>query len=136
MSAVGERTYGSVPAVFGEDVSSFQAEDLAIGWRSGQSLSLGDNALDVTVGPGEVQLGHGFLLYDGAAEGGSRGGFWTNARKAFQFAAIGRVKAGRHPLRGSISTRTSFPETTRAAVCGARTTSSVLPRTRQSARRT
>jgi hypothetical protein len=38
VSAVGERTYGSVPAEFGEDVSSFQAEDLFIGWRSGKSL--------------------------------------------------------------------------------------------------
>ena len=43
-----------------------------------------------------VQLGHGFLLWDGAAEGGSRGGYWTNARKAFEFAAIGRVKPGSH----------------------------------------
>ena len=35
ISGVGERTYGSVPAAFGEDVSSFQVEDLSIGWRSG-----------------------------------------------------------------------------------------------------
>jgi len=110
VSAVGERTYGSVPAVFGEDVSSFQAEDLAIGWRSGQSLSLGDNALDVTVGRAKYQLGHGFLLYDGAAEGGSRGGFWTNARKAFQFAAIGRVKAGRHLVEGFYLDKDELPE--------------------------
>ena len=38
-SAVGERTYGSVPAAFGTDVSSFQVEDLSIGWRSGTSLT-------------------------------------------------------------------------------------------------
>src|SRR5262245_14593778 len=38
VSAVGERTYGSVPALVGEDVSSFGAEDLAIGWRSGTSI--------------------------------------------------------------------------------------------------
>ena len=35
LSAVGERTYGSVPAEFGQDVSSFGPEDLYIGWRSG-----------------------------------------------------------------------------------------------------
>ncbi len=29
-------------------------------------------------------------------EGGSRGGYWTNARKAFQFATIARVKPGPH----------------------------------------
>jgi hypothetical protein len=96
VSAVGERTYGSVPAAFGEDVSSFGPEDLYIGWRSGKSLSIGENAVDFSVGREPYQLGHGFLLFDGAAEGGSRGGYWTNARKAFEFAAIGRVNPGRH----------------------------------------
>ena len=96
VSAVGERTYGSVPAAFGEDVSSFGPEDLYIGWRSGKSLSIGENAVDFSVGREQYQLGHGFLLYDGAAEGGSRGGYWTNARKAFEFAAVGRVNPGRH----------------------------------------
>ena len=50
VSAVGERTYGSVPEAFGEDVSSFGPEDLSIGWRSGKSLAIGENALDFTVG--------------------------------------------------------------------------------------
>ncbi len=94
LSAVGERTYGSVPDAFGQDVSSFGPEDLYIGWRSGKALTIGENALDFTIGRSQYQLGHGFLLYDGAAEGGSRGGYWTNARKAFEFAAIGRLKPG------------------------------------------
>jgi hypothetical protein len=98
ISGVGERTYGSVPEVFGQDVSSFQAEDLAIGWRSGKSLGIGETALDFTVGRAQYRLGHGFLLWDGAAEGGSRGGYWTNARKAFQFAAIGRFRPGPHTI--------------------------------------
>src|SRR6185503_3223108 len=34
VSVVGERTYGSVPAAFGSDVSSFGPEDLSVGWRS------------------------------------------------------------------------------------------------------
>ncbi len=93
LSAVGERTYGSAPEVAGEDFSSFQVEDLAIGWRSGSMLErLGENALDFTVGRAPYTIGHGLLLWDGAAEGGSRGGYWTNARKAFQFAAIGRFQ--------------------------------------------
>jgi Alginate export len=97
VSAVGERTYGSVPAAFGQDVSSFQAEDLFIGWRSSKSLDrFGENAVDFTVGRTQYRLGHGFLLWDGGAEGGSRGGYWTNARKAFQFAAIGRFKPAPH----------------------------------------
>jgi hypothetical protein len=100
VSAVGERTYGSVPAAFGADVSSFGPEDLFVGWRSGKSLAIGENALDFTVGRSQYQLGHGFLLYDGAAEGGSRGGYWTNARKAFELAAIGRFAPGRHTVEG------------------------------------
>jgi hypothetical protein len=35
-------------------------------------------------------------LWDGTAEGGSRGGYWTNARKAFELAAIARVNPGAH----------------------------------------
>jgi hypothetical protein len=100
ISAVGERTYGSVPAAVGQDVSSFGPEDLYIGWRSGQSLSVGENALDVSVGRSQYRLGHGFLIFDGAAEGGSRGGYWTNARKAFEFAAIGRFQPGVHKVEG------------------------------------
>jgi Alginate export len=98
LSAVGERTYGSVPAAFGEDVSSFGPEDLYVGWRSGKSLAIGENALDFVIGRSQYRLGHGFLLFDGAAEGGSRGGYWTNARKAFELAAIGRFKPGAHTV--------------------------------------
>jgi Alginate export len=110
ISGVGERTYGSVPAQFGQDVSSFQAEDLHIGWRSGKALSIGENALDFTVGRAQYRLGHGFLLWDGAAEGGSRGGFWTNARKAFEFAAIGRFKPGPHTIETFYLDKDELPE--------------------------
>jgi hypothetical protein len=98
VSVVGERTYGSVPAAFGQDVSSFGPEDLYIGWRSGKSMTIGENALDFSIGRSQYRLGHGFLLYDGAAEGGTRGGYWTNARKAFEFATIGRFKPGAHTV--------------------------------------
>jgi hypothetical protein len=98
LSVVGERTYGSVPNQFGDDVSSFGPEDLSIGWRSGKSLSAGENALDFVVGRTAYRIGHGFLVGDGAAEGGSRGGYWSNARKAFELAAIARFKPGRHTL--------------------------------------
>jgi hypothetical protein len=100
LSAVGERTYGSVPEAFGQDISSLYPEDLSIGWRSGESLAIGENAVDFTVGRTRYRLGHGLLIYDGAAEGGSRGGYWTNARQAFQLGAIGRFKPGRHTVEG------------------------------------
>jgi hypothetical protein len=98
VSVVGERTYGSAPELYGPDVSSFSPEDASIGWRSGKSIGSSENLIDVSLGRVPYQLGHGFLLWDGAAEGGSRGGYWTNARKAFAFAAIGRVKPGPHKI--------------------------------------
>lgn len=110
VSAVGERTYGSVPEAFGQDVSSFGPEDLYIGWRSGTSLTIGDNALDFTLGRSQYQIGHGFLLHDGAAEGGTRGGYWTNARKAFEFAAIGRFKPGPHTVEMFYLDKDELPE--------------------------
>ena len=98
ISVVGERTYGSVPDAFGQDVSSFGPEDMYVGWKSGTSAAGAESTLDFTVGRAQYQLGHGFLLYDGAAEGGSRGGYWTNARKAFEFAAIGKFQPGPHKV--------------------------------------
>jgi hypothetical protein len=111
VSGVGERTYGATPPAFGQDISSFQVEDLSIGWRSGNVFnSLGENAFDVTVGRAQYRLGHGMLLWDGAAEGGSRGGYWTNARKAFQFAAIGRFHPGPHTLEVFYLDKDDLPE--------------------------
>src|SRR5262249_15503328 len=111
VSGVGERTYGAAPSVAGEDASSFKPEDLHVGWRSGKALGdLGDDALELTVGRAQYQLGHGFLLWDGAAEGGNRGGYWSNARKAFEFAAIGRFKPGHHTLEAFYLDKDDLPE--------------------------
>jgi hypothetical protein len=109
-SAVGERTYGAQPTVLGGDASSFQVEDLAFGWRSGKSVGSGENLMDFTVGRAPYTLGHGLLLWDGAAEGGSRGGYWSNARKAFQFAAIGRLHPGNHKVEGFYLDRDELTE--------------------------
>lgn len=110
VSVVGERTYGSVPELFGSDVSSFGPEDALIGWRSGQSIGSSENLLDFSVGRSPYKIGHGFLLWDGAAEGGTRGGYWTNARKAFEFAAIGRVKPGPHTAELFYLDKDDLPE--------------------------
>ena len=129
-------TYGAAPSLVGEDASSFGVEDLYVGWRSGNLFDLGENVLDFTLGRAQYPLGHGLLLWDGAAEGGSRGGYWTNARKAFEFAAIGRFRPGNHTVEGSISTRTTCRRPIPAASSGASTTSTRSARTRRSARPT
>ena len=111
LSAVGERTYANAPLRVGLDNSSFLPEDLAIGWRSGKVFdSLGENALDVIVGRVPYTIGHGMLLWDGAAEGGSRGGYWSNARKAFEFGAIARFKPGPHTLETFYLAKDDLPE--------------------------
>lgn len=111
ISAVGERTFGSVPSAFGEDVSSFGPEDLYFGWRSGKALTIGDNAVDLSIGRNQYQLGHGMLVYDGASEGGTRGGYWTNARKAFELAAVARFRpAGPHAIEMFYLDKDELPE--------------------------
>jgi hypothetical protein len=110
ISGVGERTYNAPPPLVGGEASSFDVEDLYLGWRSGDMLGLGENALDFVVGRTQYKLGHGMLIYDGGSEGGSRGGFWSGARKAFEFAAIGRVKAGPTTIEAFYLDRDELPE--------------------------
>lgn len=111
LSAVGERTYATPPPLVGKDESSFLPEDAYVGWRSGKAFeTLGENALDFSVGRAPFTLGHGFLLWDGAAEGGSRGGYWSNARKAFAIAAIARFKPGHHTFESFYLKKDDLPE--------------------------
>jgi|tagenome__1003787_1003787.scaffolds.fasta_scaffold20879690_1 hypothetical protein len=110
VSAVGERTYGAPPTLVGESASSFKQEDLYMGWRSGSALGKSENLLDFTVGRAPYTIGHGFLLWDGTGEGGSRGGFWSNGRKAWRLASVGRFKPGHHTLEGFYLVRDDVPE--------------------------
>ena len=110
LSAVGERTYAAPPPLVGDEASSFKVEDLHLGWRSGTALGISENAVDVTVGRAQYKLGHGFILWDGGGEGGSRGGFWSNARKAWEFAAVGRFKPKNHTFEGFYLDRDEVPE--------------------------
>jgi hypothetical protein len=110
LSFVGERTYGAAPSLVGEDASSFKAEDLSLDWKSGKTVGGGEDSLEFTVGRSQYKLGHGLLLWDGAAEGGNRGGYWTNARKAFEFAALGRFKPGHHTFEAFYLDKDDLPE--------------------------
>ena len=76
-------------------------EDLYVGWSSGDLFpALGKDAIDLSFGSQKYQVGSGFLFWDGASDGGSRGGFWLGMRKAFQLAAIARLKTG--PFMGEL----------------------------------
>jgi len=110
LTGVGERTYNAPPPIVGGEASSFDLEDAYIGWRSGTSLGLGENALDFKAGRTQYQIGHGMLIWDGASEGGSRGGFWSGARKAYDFAVVGSVNAGRTKIEGFYLDRDELPE--------------------------
>ena len=110
ISGVGERTYAAPPPLVGSEASSYQVEDLYIGWRSGDALKVGENALDFTVGRTQYKIGTGFLLWDGGGEGGSRGGYWSGARKAWQFATVARFKPNRHTFEGFYLDRDEVPE--------------------------
>jgi hypothetical protein len=108
VSAVGERTFSSPPPLVGTEAASFGPEELYVGWRSGASLGSSENLLDFTVGRAVYTIGHGLLLWDGAPEGGSRGGFWSNARKAWAFAGIARVHPKIHSFEAFYLDRNEF----------------------------
>jgi hypothetical protein len=105
VSGVGERTFGAAPPLVGGDASSFGVEDLYIGWRSAEA-----HGFELTVGRAQYKLGHGMLLYDGVSEGGSRGGYWTNARKAFELAGIARYTPGNSTIEAFYLDRDELPE--------------------------
>jgi hypothetical protein len=110
ITGVGERTWNAPPPLVGGEASSFGVEDAYVGWRSGTSLGLGENAVDFVIGRTQYKQGHGMLIWDGGSEGGSRGGFWTNARKTYEFAAVGKVKAGPTTIEGFYLDRDELPE--------------------------
>ena len=109
-SVVGERTFGAPPSIVGEDASSFQVEDAYVGWRSGKTFSMGEDVLDLRAGRSQYRIGQGFLLWDGGGEGGSRGGYWSNARKAWEFAGLARFKPKNHTLEAFYLDRDEVPE--------------------------
>jgi hypothetical protein len=109
-SAVGVRTFSAPPTLVGDDASSFDIEDAYLGWRSGDSLGGTDDLLQITLGRAPYHLGHGMLIWDGAGDGGSRGGFWSGARQAWESSAVGRLQSGAHALEIFYLDRDELPE--------------------------
>ena len=110
ISAAGERTYAAPPPLVGSEASSFMIEDLYIGWRSGTAIGAGEDALELKFGRAPYTLGHGMLLWDGGGEGSSRGGYWSNIRKAWALAGVARWHAKSNTLEGFYLDRNEVPE--------------------------
>jgi hypothetical protein len=111
LSAVGERTYNAPPPLVGGSPQLFGVDDLYIGWRSVHGLpELSESALDFAIGRTQYKLSHGIISCDGSAEGDSPSGYWTNARKASAFAAIGRVKPADNTLEVFYLREDELPE--------------------------
>jgi hypothetical protein len=110
LSVVGEGTYSAPPPIVGGEAQSFGLEDAYIKWNSGTSLDIGENALSFTAGRASYTIGHGMVIWDGAAEGGSYGGFWSNARKAWAFAGLATFAPAHNNLTGFYLDRAELPE--------------------------
>jgi hypothetical protein len=72
------------------------------GWRSGGLFgdSLGEDALDLSYGRQEFQVGDGFLILDGNLDQFGKGAYWLAPRRSFRQAGLVRVKAA--PLQGDL----------------------------------
>jgi hypothetical protein len=110
LSVVGEGTYSAPPPIVGEQAQSFGLEDAYVGWQSGSLLSMNENLLQFRVGRSPYTVGHGMLVWDGAAEGGSFGGFWSNARKAWRFAGLATFAPKNNTLSLFYLERAELPE--------------------------
>ena len=87
------RTDEDASEIAGGGAHSSGFEDLYLGWQIGEQES---GQFEVAGGRYPYQIGHGFLLSDGYADGGSRGGFWSNARTAWAPAGGARFHFGGH----------------------------------------
>jgi len=102
ISAVAALTRGDgeaslVSATYGNP-EKIALEDAYIGWKSGTLLpSLGDDALDFSVGRQSFRIADGFLLADGTADLGNRAAYWSFPRSAFEQTAIARINTA--PVR-------------------------------------
>jgi hypothetical protein len=101
-SAVGSLTVGDGDAggfTDGGD-KKLSLEALYGGWRSGALLaeSLGEDALDLSAGRQNFQVGDGFLIWDGNFDNRGDGAYWLGPRTAFELAGLARVNTS--PLGG------------------------------------
>lgn len=71
----------------------FDVDNLFLGWTSGSLFpSLGDNAIDITVGRQPFMIGDGFIIGDGTFDTGRMGAYWLGPRRGWGLSsAVARV---------------------------------------------
>ena len=84
----------------GDDDSGL--ERLFAGWNSAKLLadSLGEDALDLSYGQQDFQVGDGFLIYDGSVDQFRKGAYWLAPRNAFERAGLFKINT--QPVRGDL----------------------------------
>lgn len=87
VSAIGALTRGDSDAsggTFGRPEKT-ELEHLYVGWASGESWpSLGQDALSISVGAQDFEIGDGFLVSDGRGDGGDEGALYLGPRNTFR----------------------------------------------------
>lgn len=87
ISSVASRTLG-IDAYDTGNSGRITLEEGYLGLRSGET---GGRSFDFSIGPREFKAGTGMLLANGGANGFERGALKLGPRKAWEFAALGRV---------------------------------------------
>lgn len=84
------------------DEEDVDLEYLFAGWRSGALLadSLGEDAIDVSFGAQDFQIGDGFLIWDGDFDSADDAVYWLAPRSAFDLAGVVRLETS--PVSGQL----------------------------------
>ena len=104
VAAVGAWTGGDgdVGGYTNADDQQLDWETLYAGWRSGELLasSLGEDAVDMSYGRQDFQVGDGFLIWDGNLDQFDKGAYWLGPRTAFYRAGFARINT--QPARADL----------------------------------
>ena len=93
-------------ALIGGDAHSHDPDEVYLGYRLSSSRN---GEFEIQGGRLPLALGHQFLLADGYADGGDRGGYWSAARTAWDQAFRLAYTNGGHSLQGFHLERDEIP---------------------------